>query len=275
MRVREAYLRFQDDLAEALDIEHYGECGATCDIHFAMEKECYLWAAHILTGATDEGIHRTSAILSAIMAWADVSSNDKSWQNALNDERDELCAYDHWTCEACNAVNWTDDYRAPCDACGDDSCDPVDSAWEYALGDVNPWDHTGGYLNTETGVLVHIDPCMEETGSSGDDGDGNPGKRTWYVHALDVNGGVSEIDWADLRAVALTVGWDDAENGTMLAPFETDLDTLMGDEKTRMMMRRAGVLEAIALHYGWSELTAGIEKTLTKRQILSRWSIPE
>lgn len=60
-------------VGRALEEEHCDPCGGpcsgcpnTCDIHAAHGFGCFLWAANILVGATDEGIEQTEKALNAV-----------------------------------------------------------------------------------------------------------------------------------------------------------------------------------------------------------------
>jgi hypothetical protein len=103
-------------LRAALEAEHVERCGSSsCDIQAAFDHELYLWAAHLLVNATDEGIEQTEELLGAI----DPSEKD------LDAERDYLVrSVRHATCPACNAVNWSRDHFVNaverCSNCGRD-----------------------------------------------------------------------------------------------------------------------------------------------------------
>ena len=97
----------KDDLRRALQREHPCDDNS-CDIRAAMRAGCYLWAAHLLSGATDEGIEETCAILDKL----------KPAERTLEAERKKLLKVPHVNCEHCNAYIW--DAHAPvhCDNCG-------------------------------------------------------------------------------------------------------------------------------------------------------------
>lgn len=99
-----------DRLREALEAEHSEyECNNnnnnTCDISKAMREGLYLWAARLLTGATE--CPRTSSALALC--------------NPSKQELDEECAdlleHPHMTCGECNANVWTDEDKDTCGNC--------------------------------------------------------------------------------------------------------------------------------------------------------------
>lgn len=102
-------------LEAALEAEHvylckHGDGVRTCDITKAFEEWLYLWAAHFLIGATDEGIKETEAVYQEI----------NPSQEELDEEREELLKAKHVACPHCNAVNWLDDHKdqTTCGDCG-------------------------------------------------------------------------------------------------------------------------------------------------------------
>lgn len=99
----------RQELAKALEKDHcWSDCGNACDIHKAWEEGLYLWAANLLTGATDEGVEDTTKIFNSIP----YSDED------LMVECEALLACDHVVCDSCNATCWTEDRDATCGSCG-------------------------------------------------------------------------------------------------------------------------------------------------------------
>lgn len=93
----------RDALADALENEH--PChDNSCDIRAAMEHGFYLWAGHLLTGATE--CPETEAAFLAI--------------NPSREELDKECeelleSVPHLKCKSCNAICWD---AEPGQACG-------------------------------------------------------------------------------------------------------------------------------------------------------------
>ncbi len=98
-----------DDLRLALRNEHGTSCGNACDIDAAQRAGCYLWAAHLLTGATDEGIDETERIYAKLSP-----SGHRS--RRLEAERKRLLRVPHSECE-CGAIVW-DSVGSRCGNCG-------------------------------------------------------------------------------------------------------------------------------------------------------------
>lgn len=98
----------KSDLAHALEIEHpcSAETDNACDIGKAMDCELYLWAARILTGATE--CPRTTRVYSLI----------NPTEAELEEEREALLQEPHGQCPKCNAVVWFGDYYDATVTCG-------------------------------------------------------------------------------------------------------------------------------------------------------------
>lgn len=97
-----------DRLREALEAEHPEQTcnNNTCDITKAMSEGLYLWAAHLLTGATE--CPRTEKAL-ALRA---------PTKQELDNECTELLECPHMRCSECNAIVWTDGDKVVCGSCG-------------------------------------------------------------------------------------------------------------------------------------------------------------
>ena len=97
-----------DALKEALYEEHCGYyCDNACDIMKAYELGLYVWAAHVLMGATDETPLTAKAYTRL--------RPGKRWLQA---EADELMKAPHVRCRECNAVVYTDEEHDRCGSCG-------------------------------------------------------------------------------------------------------------------------------------------------------------
>lgn len=96
-----------EPLIAALKKEHVDDChdNNTCDVNAAFHHECYLWAAKLLTSATE--CPETEAAL------ADFDPDEET----LEEERAKLLAMPHMTCGRCNAILWTEEARATCGNC--------------------------------------------------------------------------------------------------------------------------------------------------------------
>lgn len=99
-----------DRLRDAIEAEHVISCGNgnTCDIHKAFECELYLWAGHLLAGATE--CPRTGKSFAMIAPT----------ETQLQSERSELLGESHMACPECNATVWTDENKVVCDNCAVD-----------------------------------------------------------------------------------------------------------------------------------------------------------
>lgn len=105
-------------IADALEREHCGLHGeayvTSCDIYFAFEHELYLWAAHLLVGATE--CPRTERAYIALEKYL----GTEKLKRRLESERLELLTYPHRRCPRCNSVTWADDEDCieSCGECG-------------------------------------------------------------------------------------------------------------------------------------------------------------
>jgi hypothetical protein len=108
-RKRETIADLTARLAEALDEDHHCD-DVSCDIRAAKDAGLYLWAGHILEGATE--CPATERAMGRFRARV------KSYQRRLDAERDALCESTHYTCDSCNSVHWTDDQPEDCEQCG-------------------------------------------------------------------------------------------------------------------------------------------------------------
>lgn len=96
-------------LIAALEEEHCDQCSAdnSCDINVAFEDGYYLWAAHLLIGATE--CPKTEAAYVAL----DVTNEE------LEAERVELLRLNrHVHCAKCNALCWNVERDDTCGSCG-------------------------------------------------------------------------------------------------------------------------------------------------------------
>lgn len=116
-----------------------------------------------------------------------------------------------------------------------------------SIGDVNPIDHSGGYIfQTEYGaVLEYISP---DTGSESD--------GVWFIYRVDL--GDSDLpDWANFETVHKYIG------------PEEDYDYAKEWEKGNPVTR-ACILEDVASYYGWHELDYD-PLVLTAREVWARY----
>lgn len=97
-------------LIEALENEHSCDDIHGCDIGMAMEEGLYLWAGHLLVGATE--CPETDAALAVIR-----SELGDTFEAELERERDELCEVDHIACPKCNAIAWDPSELDVCPCC--------------------------------------------------------------------------------------------------------------------------------------------------------------
>lgn len=95
-------------LEEALKEEH-NDRDSSCDICVAIREELYLWAAHVLVGATE------CPLTEAAYLW--MKETEKEFDKKLEEERLALLEIEHKRCEKCNSITWGDDYYSP-EACG-------------------------------------------------------------------------------------------------------------------------------------------------------------
>jgi hypothetical protein len=113
-KLSSAYVGIQ----RAVDYYH-GDCddANSCDVSAAMRHGYYLWAAHLLSDATDEcpkldkawdRINREATELGGPDGLALLG-------RILDSERDGLCDVEHLECSECNAVCWD---ASPGDSCG-------------------------------------------------------------------------------------------------------------------------------------------------------------
>lgn len=103
----------EDFLKLALEEEHYdrSDGARACDICAAMEAGYYLWAAHILVGATE------CPLTESAYEWIREGRSAAEQAADLDKERVELLeSVDHKTCPSCNSVNWGD-YLENCGNC--------------------------------------------------------------------------------------------------------------------------------------------------------------
>lgn len=278
-------------LEDALDEEHPheedSEGYATCDVSVARYNDFPLWSAHLLGSATECPL--SSAILHAI---AETYESGDAYQKALDGERDGLLKVRHWQCTECNAVNWTDDMLADCDACGKGTRCPREFGEEVeSFGDVNTLLHEGGvlYLRDVTretcdarspirkgwswpdiacGTAVYFERSTGETLDCDDDWSGK-----WMVYEFDVDDESALQDY-DLEAVARTCGTTVAK---LLAPWKMkasdyEVEPLKSnipfdDYRLSLMLRS---WEAVAGHCGWGELDPN-PTTMTVRQIAMKY----
>lgn len=89
-------------LAAAIDYEHPCEGDNTCDIAKAVECGYYLWAARLLSGATE--CPETDA---AALALSQEMGGDE-YEAAMNEECRLLLEEPHRRCTLCNATVWAD-----------------------------------------------------------------------------------------------------------------------------------------------------------------------
>lgn len=97
-----------DRLEQALQAEHVNDCGDsnnTCDVSKAFDCGLFLYAAHLLAGATE--CPRT------LSALASISPMDAQ----IDEERLDLLEEDHMDCSECNAIVWTEEDKAICGNC--------------------------------------------------------------------------------------------------------------------------------------------------------------
>lgn len=126
-------------IVDALEHEHCDPHGdgyvTSCDICFAFEHELYLWAAHLLVGATD--CPRTERAYIAL----EKHLGAEELNRRIEVERLKLLAYPHKRCPECGAVMWAEceEDIESCDNCGytfprqDDADDDVEDALEIGL----------------------------------------------------------------------------------------------------------------------------------------------
>lgn len=87
------------DILRAVDTEH--PCSDhSCDIAAAMDAGYILWAAHLLSGATE--CPETEKALDAYFR----HHGDVAYRRNLEDERLSLLGVPHVQCEDCGAINW-------------------------------------------------------------------------------------------------------------------------------------------------------------------------
>ena len=90
----------RSELSDALEGDHYNCSDNCCDISAAMNEGLYLWAAHLLTGATEcEATERAYARYQR-------AQRPAAFQRALEAERVALCALPHQECRSCNSIVW-------------------------------------------------------------------------------------------------------------------------------------------------------------------------
>lgn len=100
------------NLATALDNEHPCSGDNTCDIAKAVELGLYLWAGHVLGGATE--CPETNAAMAAL----NEEMGAEAFEAALEEERKEMVAQPHLKCGTCGAVVYTDADEDGCNNCG-------------------------------------------------------------------------------------------------------------------------------------------------------------
>jgi uncharacterized paraquat-inducible protein A len=100
-----------DKLAAALDKEHPCSGDNTCDIAKAVELGCYLWAGHILGGATE------CELTTAAMVEINERLGAKEFEYELEQERQKVAAQPSIRCEACGSVVYTEADEDNCDNC--------------------------------------------------------------------------------------------------------------------------------------------------------------
>jgi hypothetical protein len=112
MKLRPINLDCEDWLQKALEIEHNDKEASrrACDICAAIDGGYYLWAGHLLTGATE------CPLTSAALAWIFEKKTEEEQRRTLEKERLELLETDHVSCPSCNAINWGD-YLGTCGNC--------------------------------------------------------------------------------------------------------------------------------------------------------------
>lgn len=99
------------DIKQALRIEH--PCtDNTCAIAEARRIGAYLWAAHLLSGATE--CPNTEAALAELRA----RHGDEVFDEALEMDRQGLLAQPHATCRSCESTVYGDEWPAECGCCG-------------------------------------------------------------------------------------------------------------------------------------------------------------
>ncbi len=102
-----------DALARALEHDHPNCEDNTCDVTKAAAIGCYLWAAHLLSGATE--CEETEDALNDVF---NQLGGKASFDQELELERQELLAQPHFECSSCGALIWTAEGEAFCSNCG-------------------------------------------------------------------------------------------------------------------------------------------------------------
>lgn len=101
-----------DKLARAIEFDHPNCDDNTCDLSKAAAIGCYLWAAHLLTGATE--CEETEKAFNEVYNRLGKAAFDVE----LELERQQLLAEPHWECSECGSLIWTSEGEAFCANCG-------------------------------------------------------------------------------------------------------------------------------------------------------------
>lgn len=101
-----------DALRYAVEEDHPCEDTQGCDIAVALENGYYLWAAHLLMGATE--CPATDEAWEALVA---TDKSDGQTQREADAECDEMVKIPHVECESCGSVNWGCDGEMPSGSC--------------------------------------------------------------------------------------------------------------------------------------------------------------
>lgn len=107
--------KFRKALKKALEEDHcWADCGNACDIHAAYEEGHYLWAAHLLTGATE-----CPALERVFEKYGDVP-----WDVVRKDCDEFADSVPNVECPGCGSVCWgvvyDEAYVHDCGHCGEE-----------------------------------------------------------------------------------------------------------------------------------------------------------
>ena len=128
--------RLERLLCKALEQDHPCE-DRHCDIGAAMSNELYLWAGHLLQGATE--CPRTDAVLTVI----EMEIGHLALERLTEEERDELVGKPHVKCHSCQSVLWL----------GEDFSDSIDCSDCLATVVVIPTDKEGAITKLLAGFV--------------------------------------------------------------------------------------------------------------------------
>jgi len=100
-------------LREALHEEHPTQVchNNTCDITAAMEEDCFVWAAHLLIGATE------CPSTEKAYGEARAAMGESEFDALLEEERKTVCAIRHIKCATCGSLVYTEEDEDVCGNC--------------------------------------------------------------------------------------------------------------------------------------------------------------